>query len=392
MRPTSDVDAEAWVLTTEAGRGLLAEVARVSAGACEPGTVASDGTGRGGRGGTPPGGLPARGAAKFSRADRLWLEPVGLEQATAERVARHKARRFAGGLVADLCAGIGGDSVALAVSARVLAVDADQGMARRVRWNAEVYEVEGRLAPIRARAESFPLPSKALVHIDPDRRAGAARRARSVFDYVPGFDFLQSLRRTARGGAIKLGPASDFAAHFDSPAFEVELISLGGECKEATVWFGDLTTCGRRATRLPEGATWTDRDASPEGQASVAPLATWVYDPDPALRRSGLLDAFAVRHSLCRCAAGVDYLTSPDRLVSPFLTAFKVVEDLPLDLKALRRAVAAHGLGPLEIKPKGLDIRPETLRHQLRPPGPNPGTLLLVGGGGPARAILARRE
>ncbi|MBV8230230.1 MAG: hypothetical protein JO329_09640, partial [Planctomycetaceae bacterium] len=31
MRPPRDVDTEAWVLTTEEGRGLLAEVAQVAA-------------------------------------------------------------------------------------------------------------------------------------------------------------------------------------------------------------------------------------------------------------------------------------------------------------------------------------------------------------------------
>ncbi len=50
---------------------------------------------------------------------------------------------------------------------------------------------------------------------------------------------------------IKLSPASDFAAHFRGPEHEVELISVSGECKEATVWFGAAVTCRRRATRLP---------------------------------------------------------------------------------------------------------------------------------------------
>ena len=50
------------------------------------------------------------------------------------------------------------------------------------------------------------------------------------------------------------------------PGFEIELISLRGECKEATVWFGELASCRRRATRLPEGVTWTDRDGRGRGR------------------------------------------------------------------------------------------------------------------------------
>src|SRR5258708_39647006 len=38
--------------------------------------------------------LRRRGTAKFSRAAEMWFDRQGLEQATSERVARHKARRF----------------------------------------------------------------------------------------------------------------------------------------------------------------------------------------------------------------------------------------------------------------------------------------------------------
>ena len=54
--------------------------------------------------------LRARAAAKFSRAGRMWFTRHGLEQASAEPLARHRAGRYAGyGWVADLCCGIGGD-------------------------------------------------------------------------------------------------------------------------------------------------------------------------------------------------------------------------------------------------------------------------------------------
>lgn len=396
MRSTSDADAEADVLTTESGRRLLVEVARVVTP--RPSDLARwrkrDGSsailvaaalrlveGR------------RRGAAKFTRADRMWFEPRGVEQATAEAVARHKAGRFAGSLVVDLCAGIGGDTLALAAKARVLSVDADLGMCRRCRWNAEVYGLDARVTPIRALAERFGIPGGALVHIDPDRRARDARRARRVQDYAPGIDFLRSLPGATDGGAIKLGPSSDFAGHFDRPGFELELVSLDGECKEATAWFGDLAGCRLRATRLPGGATWTDRDGPTSPAIAVVPPARWVYDPDPALLRSGLLDSFAAAHDLSRCAAGVDYLTSTTRVASPFLAAFEVLDVFPIDLKTLRRVVADRGLGPLEIKTRGIDVRPEALRERLRPRGPCPATLLLMGGAGAAtaRAVLARR-
>jgi hypothetical protein len=390
------VEIEARVLTKDAGRALLAEVA----GATRPGPKDLARWRKSASAEWVSAAMRLvesrrKGAAKFTRADRMWLDPVGVEQATSEAVARHKARRFEDGdLVVDLCSGIGGDALAFAGSSRVIAVDLDPGMARRTLWNAMVYEVADRVMAVQGRAESFPIPSGARVHIDPDRRLGGRARAQGLADYVPGLDFLRTLTTSARGGALKLGPSSDFEAHFNDPSFEIELVSLNGECKEATIWFGDLARpeVRRGATCLPSGATWTNLDGPLGETHATSPLGAWAFDPDPSLVRSGLLDGFASRHGLGRIVAGVDLLTGPSRVESPLLAAFEVVEVFPLDPKVLRREVARRGLGPLEIKTRGLETTPEAYRARLRPEGPNPATLLLIAGhSAPSRAILARR-
>jgi hypothetical protein len=285
--------------------------------------------------------------------------------------------------------------MAMARRSWVLAVDLDPGMCRRLRWNAEVYEVAGNVLAVRARAEAFPIPAGARVHLDPDRRARGDRRARAIEDYAPGPSAWAEIIARSPGGAIKLSPASDFARPFPPGSkCEIELISLHGECKEATVWFGELASCRRRATRLPEGVTWTDRDASAidPGPAEVAPLGDWIFDPDPSLIRAGLLDGFARAHGLSRVSEGVDYLTGPDPVATPFLAAFAVREVSSLDLKHLRRMIERHDVGTLEIKVRGVGITPESLRARLKPRGSQPATLLIVGGPGPARAVLARRN
>jgi hypothetical protein len=123
----------------------------------------------------------------------------------------------------------------------------------------------------------------------------------------------------------------------------------------------------------------------------VVPVSTFIYDPDPSLIRAGVLDSFAAAHGLSRIVAGVDYLTGGRLLSTPFLSAFQVQSVHRLDMKRLRRLIAERDLGPLEVKLKGLDLAPETLRSQLRPKGSRPATLILVGGAGPAWAIVARR-
>src|SRR5690606_29972788 len=119
-------------------------------------------------------------------------------------------------------------------------------------WNAEVYGVANKVTTRVADVEQQPGTSP-LVHIDPDRRAGAKRSVR-IEDYRPSQAFLETLIESRSGGAIKLSPASNFGGKF--PECEIELISLNGECKEATVWFGRLAHDEpRRATVLPSGDT-----------------------------------------------------------------------------------------------------------------------------------------
>jgi hypothetical protein len=396
MRPEADADHEEWVLTTDAGRELFIEVAAVKdpgpadfehwrkrAGAGQVSAAVRLAYGR------------QRGASKFTRADRMWLERTGMEQATAEPVARHKAKRFHGRAqrVVDLCCGVGGDATALAAGADVIAVDLDMAMCRRTRWNAAVYEVADHVTVVRGRAETMAIPSGAWVHIDPDRRARGTTRAKHLSGYEPSLDHLLDLSRSIPAGAIKLGPASDFATHFDHDDLEVELVSLNGECKEATVWFGELATCRRRASKLPEGATWTDRDGPALALAVAGPVLEWVFDPDPALCRSGLIDAFAEAHGLTRFSVGVDFLTGPTRLDSPFLQAFEVIAT-PSNTKAAYDEITARNLGPIVIKTRGLRSRisADSLRRSpLLETGDSPATLLIAGGRLGGRAVLAKR-
>lgn len=388
-------DVEWSILTTEAGRCLLEDIGPVE----RPGP--SDLTRW--RKAAPPEWVAAalsiaetrrRAHAKFRKAETMWLDPVGLEQATAEPVARHKAARFgSSSAVVDLCSGIGGDALALAADRPVIAVDRDPAMARRLLWNASIYGVSDRLLAVRGDAARFGLPQGAWVHIDPDRRASGDGRARSLAGYEPGPRRLLELTRAAPGGAIKLGPASDFSDHFDAPGLEIEVTSLAGECKEATVWFGAAATCRRRATVLPAEATWTDRDAGAESArlAPIAPLARWVFEPDPSLVRAGLLDGFARVHGLARFAPGVDLLTGPNPSRSPFLVGFEVLDTVPFDIRRVRRMLDDRGIGRPEIKVRGLSALPEEVLRKLKRAGPVGGTLILVGGHGPSQAILAAR-
>ncbi len=332
--------------------------------------------------------LQKRATAKFDRASQMWFDPKGLEQATSQAVGEHKAKRFAGREVSDWCCGIGADTIALAkAGCQVQAVDLLAANCLRTEWNAEVYQVANRITT--RQADVTPLTDRAgLVHIDPDRRDEIGRRMMRLEDCSPGLEFLQQVVDDFPGGAIKLSPASNFAGKFLDA--EVELISLNGECREATIWFGELAGEGSfRATALPFGET-----------LSADPLSAWtnvghhgefLFDPDPAIVRAGLVDVLAERLNLRRLDAAEEYLTGDKPVQSPFLQTFRVFENLPNNPKQYRKAVRGNSFGQIEIKCRHIPVDAEAVRRKLPLEGIRPGVLIFARQAGRARAFVCER-
>jgi hypothetical protein len=326
-----------------------------------------------------------RAQDKFSRADAMWFDRKGLEQATAEAVARHKAERFSGDML-DLCCGIGGDALALASRARVTAVDFDPVNCQRAEWNSEVYGVSSNLV-VDCRDVTTVAVDGRLVHLDPDRRQSGQKAVR-LEDYAPGPEYLQQLMQSAAGGAIKLSPASNFVGRF--PEAEIELISLRGECKEATVWFGSLAGAEPwRATILPERISVAGHPL--EHVADQSPPRAYLYDPDPAVVRAGLVDLVANQLGLARLDDREEYLTADTPVHSPLVRGFAVEAVLPNNPSDIRNHFRQSRFGQVEIKCRHIPIQAEDLRRRLPLPGKEPGVLIFARIAGRARAVVARR-
>src|SRR5215210_2987008 len=133
--------------------------------------------------------LRERARPKFAQAEAMFFEREALEQATGEGIAAWRARRYAGcDWVADLGCGLGGDALALARHARVVAVDRDPLRLALLRENARVHEMEERLFPLCGQVPDA-VPRVVAAFADPSRRVGAAggekRRTRSLAAMSP---------------------------------------------------------------------------------------------------------------------------------------------------------------------------------------------------------------
>ncbi|WP_460660325.1 class I SAM-dependent methyltransferase [Kribbella swartbergensis] len=330
--------------------------------------------------------LRHRAAAKFGPdAARMYFTPDGLEQATRTTVGTHRAQRIAAALpgssVVDLGCGIGGDLISAArAGLRVTGIERDPATADAARANLAALSLPGEV--VVGDAESFDLTPYDVVFADPARRADGRR----VFDhnaYSPPWSFVtELLRRTA---CVKVAPGIPHDAVPDG--VEAEWISDAGEVKEAALWSGRLFTgTKRRATLLPSGATVTE---TPE--AETGPVGQYIYEPDGAVVRAGLVTAVAAAVGGRLLDPRIAYVTADELIATPLASAYEVVEELPYKEKALRSWVRTHRIGTLEIKKRGIDVDPAQLRKKLTPKGSSAATLIVTRIGRDAVAYSCRR-
>lgn len=174
-------------------------------------------------------------------AARCIIPSRAFEQSSSWESARRKP--LSGGSVLDLTCGLGIDAMALAERfERVVALERDEVLAEVVRYNMSLLGVDN-VEVVATTAEEYVATTKEhfdWVFADPDRRSTDGRKMVCMEDCSPDIiTLMPQLERIARRVAIKLSPMFDCDEAFRlcSPA-EVEVVSVGGECKEVNIYTG----------------------------------------------------------------------------------------------------------------------------------------------------------
>jgi hypothetical protein len=170
-------------------------------------------------------------------------------------------------------------------------------------------------------------------------------------------------------------------------AVEAEWVSDGGEVKEAVLWSPALATVARRATMIGRGglATLTDED---DAEADVGAIGEFLYEPDGAVIRAGLVTAVAAGVEGHLVDRKIAYVTGDAPYHTPFARSYRVVEELPYREKHLRAALRDRNVGTLTIKKRGVHVAPEQLRKRLDLRGNEAATIVLTRVSGEGTALL----
>lgn len=370
-----DLDAFRWLLTPE-GQRLLERAGEADADPLRASAaLRKDASAEHVAAALTQADLRRRGVAKFGTdARRMYFTPDGLEQATRAPVAQHRAARLAAAQVStaiDLGCGIGGDLVAIAGAGITAAgIDLDPVRVEVARANLDALGLGGAVSVADATAVDH--SGFDVAFADPARRS-ARGRSFAVDDWTPPWPFVESLLR--RTSCVKVAPGIPHDLVPDD--VEAEWVSDHGEVKEAALWSGRLATTRRRATVIGDGglATLTDED---DAGAEVVAVGEFLYEPDGAVIRAGLVTAVAAGVGGGLVDEHIAYVTADSAFRTPFARSYRVLEELPYKEKQLRAALRERNVGRLTIKKRGVDVVPEELRKRLALTGDAEGTIVLT--------------
>jgi hypothetical protein len=395
--------------------------------------------------------LRRRGTAKFSQAHRMYFTREALEQASGELVATYRATRYAqlsGTIqVADLCCGIGGDTLALTRHVRVIGIDQDALRLVMAQANATTLGQADRATFRALDLEREPPPSADALFFDPARRSDG-RRTFKLAEYRPPVQLVNQWRHTMPAIGVKLAPGvADEELEPFGPA-ELEFLSVDGELKEAALWLGPLAEPGKRATVIARPKTQGPRPKtqefenhqsvmtngfhndlltthysqdefqargthatrnakhdtspisnlqitslfSPRGEevarAPVAEPGAFLYEPDPAVIRAGLVGPLALQLGAAQVDPEIAYLTADSSIATPLARCWRVLEWIPFQLKRLRARLRALDAGAVTVKKRGSPLETDALARQLSGAGSRPLVVALTFVGGKPAALI----
>ncbi len=314
--------------------------------------------------------LRRRALPKFPDAERMFFVREALEQASGITTARHRAKRYAqldAGLIADLCCGIGGDTLALARVARVVAVDNDPLRLAIARANATALSCASQIEYLELDLETMAPPQADAIFFDPARRS-AGRRVFELAKYQPPITLIDTWRQHTPAIGVKLAPGVADEDLVGFGAFELEFISVGYELKEAVLWLGALGQAGKRATVIDRHDA-THTLFLPTGQAQpIVPLqepGKVLYEPDSAVIRAGLVQMLAGQLGVAQIDREIAYLTSDQVIETPFARSWRVIEWMPFNLKRIQARLRELDAGSVTVKKRGSPLDTDLLARKL---------------------------
>ena len=322
----------------------------------------------------------------YAEPGLVYPQSLSLEQCSSQATALYKQRFVnSGDRVADLTGGLGVDSWSLSqAAASVDYFERSEELCACARHN---FSALGRSNITVCHAETTPemlgnIPSDSysLIYLDPARRGKDGGRVYSLKDCEPDITVLRhELLRIAPRILLKASPMADIRVLLSElpEAAEVRIVSHNNECKEVLI----LMQRGHSASPedipiaaveiLDDNASQTaefhftlheEREAAAE-TALPQEIKGYLYEPSPALLKSGAFKLPAVRFGLRKISASTHFYTASAPVEHFPGKIRRIIEVLPFHKAAIRDFRKKYPA--CSVTARNFPMTSEELRHRL---------------------------
>ena len=309
--------------------------------------------------------------------DYLYPPRLNREQASSETTAHYKASLLPADTVADLTGGMGVDTLAFAKqAAHVDHIERDPALCALMEHNSQALGLENISVHCGDSMEWLSASNRRfdLLFIDPARRSAAGRKVAAFEDCEPNIlQHLELLRSRCRWLMVKASPMIDIdlACRQLGTVSEVHIVAVKGECKEVLFIMG--SPCGEPIVKIsslaslssPASLTTISFHPSDEAAAAAsycAAVGRYLYDPHAALRKAGCFRLLGQRLGLPLLGPNSHLYTSDEWLPDFPGRTFEVLQEVPLNRKAIREALPG---GEAHVVVRNFPAEAAVLQKQL---------------------------
>ncbi len=275
------------------------------------------------------------------------------EQCSSEQTAKYKASRIRGGILLNLCGGIGVDDWAFAsVFDRVLSLEPDKDIHDLALYNLNRLGI-GNVERINLSAEEFLQADTRkfdVIYADPDRRS-EGKRLVGMKELQPDLPAMwEQVRQRSDRQLLKLSPLYPLEIlENELPGLErIMAVSVNHELKEILAFYG--TTQPSQVLR--EAVMLTDKgslnfEGLPAGHGGFSRVRkedSWFMECDASLSKTGLSLNLAAETGWQALVPNGVYQSGDHLPDSVFGRVFRIVEALPYSARKFRAYLQSKGI------------------------------------------------
>ena len=309
-----------------------------------------------------------------------------LEQCSSQATALYKQRFVkTGDKAADMTGGLGIDSWSL--SGKAASVDYFEQSEELCRCARHNFRTLGRSNIIVHHTETtlemlsgIPSCSYNIIYLDPARRNKEGNRVYSLKDCEPDVTILKrELLRIAPRILLKVSPMADIRVLLSElpEAVEIHVVSSENECKEVLVLMERGNAVNPEqipviAVDIPGGRdtcpgsfrfTIAEEKAAVPETASPDDITGYLFEPSPALLKSGAFKLPAIRFGLKKISASTHFYTG-NKIVRDFPGKVRrIIDVMPFNKAAARDFKKKYPA--CSVTARNFPMNSETLRKRL---------------------------